>query len=459
MKKIISILGIMIIAMLIFTIPCLAETTVSITDSFDDYTTDTTLNWKGYESPLFKREACDNAEILATGGRDGKAILQYVTNVSRGDSTRLRTVEVDTISTDTLLAKIDFRITGIGNMPQVFVKESTASNEVRDKRIDLATCGDYSTSSMMKIGYREASGSSPAGMYFETVDGTVIDECVLNEWYHMIIVQEPTKKTIVITDMLGDVVATNTADIAIVTPKTSEFFVILARAFAKSNTIGMTEGITIQFDNAELVKYASTSVPELVTQSVTTGDEELPRNQKLSFNFDHVISGTVTLKKGETPVEGATTKIIGLTTAEVVLPSLLDKGETYTVSFENIKNSGNTSTNATAITFSTEKMHILNDVADVTLSAGTGGKTRIGFKISDPYGYATFSGAVLVARYDVNKQMLGLDMIMLTNESVSGVIEKEFALGTVATGDNVSVMVFDSASGLVPLSSGNCTVE
>ncbi len=290
--------------------------------------------------------------------------------------------------------------------------------------------------------------SSSAGFYPE-----------VDKWYRVIAqVDENGDLTSVLVDKdTQEIVISNTVSGAYQDGDKVQFTAAKLLGMKKATLEGETK---LQLDNAELISYDPAEVAANVTNGTFETDAvEIKRNETISFSFDQPVTGNLILKKGDETVSGVTT-VPNTMKDKLTLnySGLLDRNTTYTVSFEGLTNSGDLPCEYPDVTFTTEDLHVWNDVEIDTPSAD-GTKTAITFTLEDAYGYEVVSGGMMAMLYRDNK-LIGVDMVVLNNQNITSAITKSFNFGgQPQAGDTVRLMLVDTAETLVPFAVGSRVIE
>lgn len=216
----------------------------------------------------------------------------------------------------------------------------------------------------------------------------------------------------------------------------------------------------VQVDNAEIAIYNPSELPAKVTKaSIENPSSEISRNAEISFSFDQAVSGDLILKKGGETVEGVTTDY-NTTRDKVTLNygGMLDRNTTYTISFAEILNDGDLPCEYPDVTFTTEDLHIWNDIEiDAPTSDGT--NTEVTFTLGECYGYEVVSGGMMAMLYRDNK-LIAIDMVGLDNEDITSAVTESFNFGQQPqTGDTVRLMLMDIEESFVPFAVGSIVIE
>ncbi len=412
-------------------------------DDFNQFMEDETMPWSGYPvapgSDVFAKFSGSGGKILASAGRDGKAVLQLTTRLD-GNNAALRTKDLTLASGDEMIFSVDFCISDWGSHPELLVG---------GKRPQIGGRVDWS-GNLFYLGY-QANGSAGAGLYFE-VNNVPQALCEPGTWYTLTVLQNDTQRIGIICDEDGVTVAENTLSAGAKTPEN----VIAMLLFSFKASDAVTTQLAVQFDNASL-GFCQTTVnpPSCVGSSIESGAADVPRNQKLVFTFDQKIFGSPILMAEGTPVADARIVQNGFNRLEIMYDGLLAQNTTYTISFADVQNAGGLSCDTEAVTFTTENLHPWEDITVTDAVTGTDGMTQISFSVTEGFGYPSFSGAVLAAVY-ANGQMKALDMVMLDNEPTGSVMTKAFSLGAgLCEGEALRLMLLDVANGPVPLAAGS----
>ncbi len=213
--------------------------------------------------------------------------------------------------------------------------------------------------------------------------------------------------------------------------------------------------ITCQIDNAEVIQYDPSTPPEISSASIENGETEVIRNKALTLNFNQGLAPdsyvTLTSEKGDEVNLNVSASAFGKLT--ISFNELLERKTEYTLSLAGVKNENNVAFEADDITFTTEDLHIWNEIEILSVSAGDA--TQISFTLSDIYGYPTFSGMVMAAAYEGGK-MTGIDIVELDEASTESELTKSFNIGSISDQTEIQLMLLDKVYGPVPLASGTC---
>lgn len=430
--------------LLLTTLVAFGQTQEYYTDDFNQYTADETMPWSGYPtsagSDVFVKSSGSGGQIYATAGRDGKTVLQLATRTD-GNNVGLNTKKLAYSAGNEILFSIDFCVKDWGEHPELLSKGSA------DKRIRLAMRSDWS-GGFLYLSYH-TDGADGTGVYFERGDKPLA-LCKTDEWYRMTVVQTAVERMVVIAEQNGTEVVNETSSVA--AKAEEDVATVMMLAFKASDA--QTTKAVMQFDNASLARIDTTAdTPSCLSATVADDSENVPRNQKLVFTFDQRVSGTPSLWVGDKPVGGTTVAPNGLCGLELRYDGLLEKGTTYTVRFDDVRNGGGLPCDTAAVSFTTEDLHPWNDVEILNVAEGGSG-TQVTFSISETYGYQTFSGAALAAVY-AEGRMKAVDMVLLNNVSTADPITESFELGgTPAVGETLAVMLFDVGGTPIPLAVG-----
>ncbi len=281
----------------------------------------------------------------------------------------------------------------------------------------------------------------------------------VGKWYRAVaqVGTDGSLTTILLDTATDEVVLSNTISGAYADGDKVQFTAVKLLGLKKAESEGRT---TVWLDNAELVTYNPAEVaPNVSKASVESETTDIRRNTELSFSFDQPVSGDLILKKGNETVEGVTTSSNTMRDKLTLNYSgILDRKTTYTVSFSALTNDGGLPCGYEDVTFTTEDLHIWNDVLIDTPSAD-GTKTAITFILEEEYGYEVVSGGMMAMLYRDNK-LIGVDMVVLENQDITSAITKSFSLGgQPQAGDTVRLMLVDTAESLVPFAVGSLIIE
>lgn len=280
----------------------------------------------------------------------------------------------------------------------------------------------------------------------------------VGKWYRAIAqVNADGSLTTTLLDTQNDLVLlTNTVADAYASGDKVQFTAIKLWGLKKAVSEGRT---TVQLDNAKLLYYMPGEVaPNVSKANVNSGEVEVKRNIDINFSFDQPVSGNLILKKDGETVEGTTTVPNAMRDKLTLNYSgLLERNSQYTVSFAGVVNDGGLSCEYSDVTFTTEDLHVWNDVSISTPSAD-GTKTAITFTLDEEYGYEVVSGGMMAMLYRGNK-LIGVDMAVLENQDITSAITKSFSLGCQPqTGDTLRLMLVDTAESLVPFAVGSLVI-
>lgn len=216
--------------------------------------------------------------------------------------------------------------------------------------------------------------------------------------------------------------------------------------------------ITCQIDNAKVVQYDPTMPPVISSASIENGETEVIRNKTLTFNFNQGLApdSYVTLTSENEDVIGCSVSASTFGKLTVSFNELLERNTTYTLSLAGVKNESGVAYGAENITFTTEDLHIWNDVEILSVSAGD--TTQISFTLSDTYGYSKFTGMVMAAAYEGGK-MTGLDIVELSDALTESELTKSFDIGSISAGTEIQLMLLDKEYRPIPLASGKTVVQ
>ncbi len=313
------------------------------------------------------------------------------------------------------------------------------------------------TLSLSTDGSPDASGS-----YFPAswvVVGTGTDTAQKTKWLHLVVRQySDGKREGTVYDLeTGEALFTETVSSY---SSSTSFNFDISRMERCTNAGGEAahhyRKTTIAYDNVTLRVYNPTiTAPEVRSEDVEA--EEVARNATFTFGFSQPVSGTIILKEkvsGNTVT--TTTTPLGADKLKLSWTGLLAKGTEYEISFENVTN-GTLACGTEPITFTTEDLHLWNDVEISPVSAGSGAMS-VSFTVSDELEYPLFTGSMLVAAYK-NGSLIGVDMVVLTNEDTTQAITKTVNLGTLPQGATLDIILLDVDTGAVPLAMGTTEVQ
>ena len=428
--KIIKKLSLVGIMMLLFALPAQAEVLQSFTDDFNHSmsTNTATINYPDatYPSDIFEQSSSypnsSNSTLTNGAGADGSVALVYHL---RGDERTLTTKELD-FADSNILYEFSYDV-------------KFSSNAYA---IDLGGRGGqgWSVNPSFKL--------TAEGKIQTTSDGSTYENSTMaysaDTWYHVVVVAQGASRNSWIYDDNG-----NSAYSTLTHTGGRSLSALCLTSDTGSNVV-------TTIDNAKLVAYdTSLNKPDIIQTTVTDGEDAVPRNRTLIFEFDQKIAqdSVITLtKNGEIPAAVPVTVNVNRVknTISVTYVGLLDRKAGYTLSFAGVTNGNLTVTDT--ITFETEDLHPWNDI--VVSSAVTNGEnTDITFTIGEEYNYPDFTGAVMAIVYEGEK-MIKADMVALTAQAV-GVVTKSFSLGTVPSGATITVILLDTNAHPIPLASGD----
>ncbi|MBQ8588781.1 MAG: Ig-like domain-containing protein [Clostridia bacterium] len=428
--------GVFLLALsLIPSFSALAETSQSYVDNLNKYTTDTTMPWSGYgnatyASDVFVQNSGNGGFIDADGGPDGTAALK-MTQKTDGNNVALKT------------RTADFGEAEQPVLTHCYDMKIMANAADANKNIFLGGNAN-GQNTMFKITtendvWKLVDQKGVASSYAYTLD----------RWYKVVMVSSGNGS-------YAHIIDSETGELVISSVDTSAVNMKNFTALYVQPSSG-TQLFTVMLDNVILTMYdAANDAPEIVSASVETDSKNVPRNQELTFTFDQELddSSIVNLtQKDGTPVDGAKTEKTGYNTLTVTYDGILEKGTEYVLSFEGVTNGAIYSPDS-AISFTTEKLHLWNDVEVSSAAANEDNAdlTDITFTIGDEYGYSVFTGSVMAAVYQDGK-MIALDMQPLTNAD-TGEITVSFDLGTLPTDAKIGLILLDVEDGPIPLSGG-----
>lgn len=279
-----------------------------------------------------------------------------------------------------------------------------------------------------------------------------------NTWYNVTIILDGTNKYGWISDGTNNVYSTVTET----TSSAKQISVIHMGYAAAGSTL-------VTIDNVKIASYDTTAnKPSCVVSSVEDTADEVQRNVSLNFEFDQAIlpsvaigsqaAGAVTLQETESsnPVTVTCTKT-AYNKITVAYTGLLAKDTNYTVAFTGVTNGDLACTDT--IAFTTEEMHVWNDVTISTVAANTDDatKTDITLTIADEYGYPTFEGmamAVVYVPYPDTELYTMTKADMVSANGATGARTLTFALGTIPSNAKICVILLDTTYGPIPVASG-----
>lgn len=224
------------------------------------------------------------------------------------------------------------------------------------------------------------------------------------------------------------------------------------------NPYGSVTDTEILVDNLVFGGTKDSDSPRLAYSSVADGKTDVLRNQKICFTFNQELDSlsAVSVSDSQGNIVPATAKV-GVNTVEINFPTLLERNETYTVSFADVKNKNQVSCSSEGLSFTTEDFHLMSApmIGDV---AANGDKTKINFTLKDPHGYSRFSGILMAAAYNDENLLMGFDMLDLSDIEIDVETEKEFDF-SIAGAAKVKIAAFDYSGGLSPLAVNEKTLE
>lgn len=211
---------------------------------------------------------------------------------------------------------------------------------------------------------------------------------------------------------------------------------------------------SISYDDVTLLIYDKTQAPTLSNADIENGDTDVLRNRSFTFEFEQPVNSAPELYKGETKVETAAKIVNNTVTISLAEGVILDKKTEYTIDFSNVKNEGDTQCSEEAISFITEGINLLEDISFTSANITNYGVTCV-FAVKDPHDYPAFTGYIAAAVYadGVLKDMT----ISEYSENNATEITKTFAVDA-AAGNTISLMLFDTSDGVVPVCSGDLTI-
>lgn len=332
------------------------------------------------------------------------------------------------------------------------------NTEVLELSFDLKA-GYNTTGKLITLGARNSVGDYPVftlgydadnqlGTFLNS-EGTVLSTYSKDRWYRVVLrlTKEGLKKGYIYDDT-GSVIAQGTYE---------RYGVKTLHAVS----IKAGSGMEVILDNTRLKHYDKNNAPSLIESdcSVIDNAEGVQRNKTLSFVFDQEITSdsaiSITRADGEeiTEITSITTTKRYNDTLILNYNGLLDRNTEYVISFADVSNG--TQTCGTAdISFTTEDLHIWNDVVVSSAEANEddGALTNITFEIGDKYGYSVFTGSVMAVLYQDGK-MLKEDIKPLLN-TPTGELTVSFALGTLPSDYDIGIILLDLGAGPIPLAGG-----
>ena len=221
---------------------------------------------------------------------------------------------------------------------------------------------------------------------------------------------------------------------------------------------GRCSDAQLLIDNMTKKTFAmSSGTLRMAEGSIEDEAENVLRNQKMNFGFDQLL---------DTSSEIAVTDSLGdpVATTQVVVGNriyitfgLLERYETYTISFAGVVDKNSVSCTSEDITFTTEKVHFL-DAPEIAGVTEVSGDAKVVFTLKDPHHYPKFTGILAAAGYDANNSLIAFDLISQADVTIGTETNATFDFGLSGI-TKVKLMVFDYADGIVPLAIGELTLE
>lgn len=439
--KFIKLLGaLMIVFGLFFGISASAEVSQNRIDNFNSFTTEENLLGVGKGYP----KVSGGSEIFAYGGTYnyyGSSVIKP--GAGPDGSTAL--VAGGTGAADISLMTVSLNTTLVNEL----------SYDIKFNRLSTMTLAGNSMWGASKPLFKLTSG----GKVQTTSDGSTYTDAGTynaNEWYKVVIIRTGTNKYGYLIDSQGNSIYSSISN------ETAAQISVFQQA-ANAST-------TATIDNAQIASYDTTQdIPSCVKSSVDGEDGvAAPRNVGLTFEFDQAIlpsvaigeqaAGVVTLQ--ETEGDGTVTVICTKTAYNkitVAYTGLLAKNTNYTVAFDGVTNGDLACTDT--ITFTTEEMHVWDDVTISTVAANTedATKTDITLTIADEFGYTTFEGMAMAIVYEPYPEtdlytMKKADMVSASG--ATGARTLTFDLGTIPPNAKICVILLDTTYGPIPVASG-----
>lgn len=457
-KKIASI--VLSLVMLLSVISVSAATTaetdakgrVIYTDDFDHNAENAAVNASTVpESQVLiptRQDNTDTAKARGAGkmtsvtGVDGQSTIAYVSAKQAAKTyMRMRSLDIGSVSaTKEYLISFDFQVDSVANGPLYIMNHSF--NSLSWMLFNLSTDGNIKTTADGGASFTDSGESY-----------------IPNSWYHVEAVIRGTNINAWMTDSAGNSFYSQGSNVS---------SAYLSPYYMESSA---ATDLALTLDNLKIVEYdPATVAPDIQSAPVVSGTENVQRNVALSFELDQIVSidesvtdvvtlGKVNADESITPVPGtglsvdASGRKVTVTYPDTVL---LERNTKYVVSLANLKNANGLPCSET-YEFVTEDLHIWEPVTIGTIGSPDSetGSTPITFTIADGYDYPTFDGAALVMVYQ-NGEMISCDIQALSNVPV-GSCTKNFALGTIPNGAEISIVLLNCDSGPIPLASGTAT--
>ena len=216
---------------------------------------------------------------------------------------------------------------------------------------------------------------------------------------------------------------------------------------------GVSTDAELLVDNLVFGSTKAADAPSLACSSAEDGKTGVLRNDKICYTFNQELDAastvTVTDSSGAPVTPAVKTSVNSI---EISFGTLLKRGETYTVSFENVKNKAQVQCQDGSVSFTTEETHVMA-TPEISEATAVGEKTKLKFMVKDPYNYPSFSGLVMAAAYDAENALLGFDLITLAEAPCNTLTEKEFSFN-MSGAKKIKLMLLDYEGGLSPLASG-----
>lgn len=428
LRKITS--AILSVAMLFSAASVFAIDNTTYTENFEQYdiTADTEYTAAEFTSDVFKLYSTKGAIVL-NGGKDASKALKVKGNPSADIAIMTKLTHANGA---TEIGELSF--------------DMKAGYNTANKEVIIGARNEYGMYPVFTIGY---DAESQLGTFNKGTDGTVIATYSKDKWYRVVIKYKTGGvKDGYIYDDTGALIATAT--------NTRSYTGAMPAINMKAGT-----NMEVILDNARIKHYDKNNAPSLIASesSVKDTDEGVLRNKTLSFVFDQEIASNSTISitreddKDITEITNITATKRYTDTLVLNYTGLLDRNTTYVISFANVSN-GSQNCNSADISFTTEDLHIWNDVVVSSAEENEDEETLtdVTFEIGDEYGYSAFTGSVMAAVYQDGK-MIAVDIKSLTN-SPTGELTESFDLGTVPEGSKIGIILLDLGSGPIPLAGG-----
>lgn len=330
------------------------------------------------------------------------------------------------------------------------------SNEWKNGRVQLGTSADGAhLLNLEYVGGTESEGKISGGdwKFKDYSSGNTVDYEV-GTWYNITVRQLPLSgREYVVTDAItGEEIISGEHP----TYSYPGYFNLLR--LDSAYLTDETQTFKIAFDNAKLKVYDPTvTSATLEIHNVDTTD--MARNKKLNFHFSQPVSGDLVLTKTEDGSIVDTDTIVSvLGDLTLSWDGMLERKKEYSLSFGDITN-GTLQCDLSPIVFTTEDLHIWDDIEISPVSATTDSTPiTVGLKLNDKYNYPNFTGSVIATVYK-DDIMIGMDMISLTNENTSSIINKSFQLGSIPSGATLELTLLDVVNSPIPLAVGQVIVQ